>query len=155
MALGLLLAVAPPIRAQLALDPTAACRLLDDHGLRTRDGYRDVGQGVFRCASIGHRLPRGSPAADEAQYAATGERGRARQLQLDLALHTRGDLRAVLEAFAVLADAMATRSLGQPLPVDVRRAIALRASGTWHVGGADLLLERVDGAVPALRFVIR
>lgn len=153
--LWLLLAGASPAGADLALDPTAACRLLDDHGLRTRDGYRDVGQGVFRCASIGHRLPRASPAPDEAHYAATGDRGRARQLQLDLALHSRGDVRAVLDAFTVLAEALTSRSLGQALPADARQAIARGLPGTWRVGGADLLLERIGGAVPALRFVIR
>jgi hypothetical protein len=153
--LWLLLAGASAAGADLALDPTAACRLLDDHGLRTRDGYRDVGQGVFRCASIGHRLPRTSPAPDEAHYAATGDRGRARQLQLDLALHSRGDVRAVLDAFTVLAEALTSRSLGQALPADARQAIARGLPGTWRVGGADLSLERIGGAVPALRFVIR
>jgi hypothetical protein len=151
----LLLAGASPAGADFALAPTAACRLLDDQGLRTRDGYRDLGQGVFRCASIGHRLPRGSAAPDEAHYAATGDRGRARQLQLDLAMHSRGDVRGVLDAFAGLADAMTSRSLGEPLPADARQAIALGVAGTWRVGGADLSLERVGGAVPALRFVIR
>lgn len=151
----LLLAVASPASADLALDPTAACRLLDDHGIRTRDGYRDLGQRVFRCASIGHRVPRGSPAADEVHYAATGDRGRVRQLQLELALHSRGDLRAVLEAFAVLADAMVARSLDQPLPAEARRALGLGIPGAWYLGGADLSLERIGGAVPTLRFVIR
>ena len=151
----LLLAVACAANADLALDPTVACRLLDDHGIRTRDGYRDLGQRVFRCASIGHRVPRGSPAADEVHYAATGDRGRVRRLQLELALHSRGDLRAVLEALAVLAEALTSRSLGQALPADARQAIARGLPGAWQVGGTDLSLERVGGAVPALRFVIR
>ncbi len=151
----LLLAVACAANADLALDPTAACRLLDDHGIRTRDGYHDLGQRVFRCASIGHRVPRGSPAADEVHYAAMGDRGRVRQLQLELALHSRGDLRAVLEAFAVLADAVAMHSLGVPLPAEARRALGLGIPGTWRVGGADLSLERIGGVVPTLRFVIR
>jgi hypothetical protein len=151
----LLLAAACAANADLALDPTAACRLLDDHGIRARDGYRDLGQRVFRCASIGQRLPRGSPAPDEVHFAATGDRGRVRQLQLELALHSRGDLRAVLEAFAVLADAMVARSLDQPLPAEARRALHLGIPGAWRVGGADLSLERIGGAVPSLRFVIR
>lgn len=155
VAVGLVFAAAGTVRADLALDPATACRLLDDHGIRTRDGYRDLGQGSFRCASIGHRLPRGSLAADEVHYAATGSRGRAQQLQLDLALHSRGELRAVLDAFAGLAEAMVARGLGEPLPPDARRAIGLGIAGGWRVGSAELSLERITGAVPMLRLVIR
>jgi hypothetical protein len=110
---------------------------------------------VFSCASIAHRLPRGSPSPDEARYTAIGDRGRARELQLDLALHSRGDLRAVLDAFVVLVEAVTSRALGKPLPAGARQAIALGVPGSWRVGGAELSLERIGGAVPALRFVVR
>jgi hypothetical protein len=151
----LVLASAFPASAGLALEPTAACRLLDREGLRAREGYRDSGQGTFRCASVGYPFPRGAVGGDEIRFSATGRRGQVGQLQLELALRSRGDLRPVLDAFASLADALSVRSLGQPLPAEARRAMALGVAGAWRVGRAEVALEKITGAVPSLRFVIR
>jgi hypothetical protein len=151
----LLLACVSPASAGLAIDPAVACRLLDSQGLRTRDGYRDSGHGLFQCQSAQHRLPRGSIAGEEVRYVATGDPGRVRTLQLDLSLRSRGELRPVLESFGVLAEALTAGSLGLPLPRDAAASIAQGVPGSWKVGGADLALERIVGALPALRFVIR
>ena len=151
----LALASAFPASAGLAMGPKVACGLLDREGLRTREGYRDSGQGTFRCASVGHPFPRGAVGGDEIRFSATGSRGEVGQLQLELALRSRGDLRAVLDAFASLVDALSVRSVGQPLPADARRAMALGVPGAWHIGRAEVALEKITGAVPSLRFVIR
>lgn len=152
---ALLLLMSSGAAAGLAIDPGTACRLLDDEGLRTREGYRETQRGLFQCASIPHRLPRGTTGRDEVRFVATGDRGRARQLQLELALQSRGDLRPVLDAFAALAAALVARGLQQPLPAEVRQAVAAGRPGTWPIGGAAVALEQIAGSVPVLRLVVR
>ena len=151
----LALIVAGPAAAGLAIDPALACGLLGDRGLPTRGGYQDGGQGVFRCASIGQRLPRASRSPDEVRFAATGDRGRVRQLQLELVRGSRGDQRSALDAFVELAQTLVVRSLGQPLPDDARRAIVMGIAGAWRVGRSEIGLEKIVGALPMLRLVIR
>lgn len=151
----LALASASAAGAGLALDPATACGLLDDQGLRTREGYREHQGGLFQCASIPHRWPRGAATGDELRFVATGTRGQVRELRLDLWVRSRGDLRAVLAAFASLAQTLSERALGQPLPLEARQAIAAGVPGTWRVAGAEVALERIAGAVPGLRLVWR
>ena len=151
----LALASASPASTGLAIDPTLACSLLDDQGLRVREGYRDAGHRVSQCATVDHPVPRGATGGDAIRFSATGTRGQVRRLQLELALRSRGDVRPALEAFASLADLLSARSLGHPLPTDARRAIATGLPGTWRTAGSELALERIAGAVPSLRFVIR
>jgi len=153
--LSVALAVAPATGAGLSLEPATACSLLDDQGIRTRDGYREAGRGLFRCASTEQRWPPGNPTADTVRYAATGDRGRVRQLELEVSLHSRGDLRPVLQAFARLADTLASAALDRPLPLEAHRALRIGTPGTWEIDGTQVALERITGAEPALRFVIR
>lgn len=151
----LALASAPAAGAGLALDPAAACGLLDDQGVRTREGYREQQRGLFQCASLPHRWPRGATTGDELRFAASGTRGQVGELRLDLSLRSRGDLRPVLAAFASLADTLSVRALGQPLPLEARQAIASGVPGTWGVAGTEVALERIAGSVPALRLIWR
>lgn len=155
MPLCLALTAGPASASGVGIDPAVACGLLDDHGLRVRDGYRDLGRGVFECASIPQRLPRGTTGLDEVRFVATGRRARVGRLQLELSLRSRGDPRPALQAFAALADAMSARGLGQPLPSEARRAITTGIPGAWRVGDAEVALEKIGGAVPALRLFIR
>jgi hypothetical protein len=137
------------------MDPAAACALLDDQGLHTREGYRERERGLFECASIPHRWPRGATTDDEVRFTASGSRGRVGQLRLDLSLRSRGDVRPVLAAFALLADTLSVRAFARPLPAEARAAIAAGVAGTWRAAGAEVALERIAGAVPALRLTWR
>lgn len=139
----------------LAMDPSAACALLEDQGLAARDGYRERERGWFECASIPQRWPRGATTGDEVRFAASGGRGRVSQLHLELSLRSRGDVRTVLAAFARLADTLSGRAFGQPLPAEARGAVAAGIAGTWRGAGTEVALERITGPVPALRLIWR
>jgi hypothetical protein len=151
----LALAGASVAGAGLAIDPTLACGLLGDQGLRVRDGYRDAGRGAHRCTTIDQPFPRGASGGNRVRFSAAGTRARVDQLQLELALGSTGDGRPVLEAFAALSDLLSARSLGRPLPAEARRAVATGIPGTWRSADAEVALERITGAMPSLRFVIR
>jgi hypothetical protein len=151
----LAIGIAPAAGAGLAMDPAAACALLGDQGLATRDGYRERQRGLFECASIPHRWPPGATTDDEVRFVASGARGRVSQLRLELSLRSRGDVRAVLAAFARLADTLSGRAFGQPLPTEARGAVAAGIVGTWRGAGGEVALERIAGSVPALRLIWR
>jgi hypothetical protein len=151
----LALGIAPVAAAGLAMDPAAACALLEDQGLATRDGYRERGRGLFECASIPHRWPPGATTDDEVRFAASGARGRVGELRLELSLRSRGDVRAVRAAFARLADTLSVRAFGQPLPAEARGAITAGIAGTWRGVWGEVALERIAGSVPALRLIWR
>lgn len=136
-------------------DPATACGLLADQRLPARDGYRAQRDGDYQCHSAPQRLAIGRPQPHEIAYQAIGNRGRVEELQLELALRSPGEAQPAYRELARLAGLLTTRALGQTLPEDAARAIAMGVPGTWPAAGAKIALERITGAEPALRFVIR
>jgi hypothetical protein len=124
--------------------------------LPAHDGYRERRDGSYGCRSAPQRLAVGSPLPHELRYQAVGDRGRVEQLQLELALRSPGEAQTAYRELARLANLLTSRSLGRGLPEEVARAIGAGTPGTWlPVAGVEIALERIVGAVPALRFVIR
>lgn len=136
-------------------DPRTACGLLTDQRLPVRDGYREQQDGSFRCESAPRPLVTGRSVPHEIRYRAVGSRGRVGQLQLALALPSPGDVQPAYGELARLAGLLTMRALDQPLPAEAAQAISIGIPGTWPVSGAEIALERIAGAEPALRFVIR
>lgn len=136
-------------------DPTIACGLLADQRLPARGGYRERRDGAYGCRSAPQRLAVGRPLPHEVLYQAVGDRGRVAQLQLELALRSPGEVRPAYRELARLAGLLTVRALDQPLPAEAAQAIGIGVPGTWGVAGAEIALERIAGAEPALRVVIR
>ena len=136
-------------------DPTIACRLLADQRLPARDDYRERRDGAYGCLSGPQRLAVGRPLPHEIRYQAVGDRSRVAQLQLGLALRSPGEVQTAYRELARLADLLTTRALATALPEEAVRAIGAGTPSTWPVAGAEVALERIVGAAPALRFVIR
>ena len=135
--------------------PTSACRLLADQRLPAHDGYREQRDGAYGCRSAPQRLAAGRPLPHEIRYQVVGDRGRVAQLQLELTLRSPGEVQTAYRELARLADLLTIRSLGRALPEEAVRAIGAGTPGTWLVARAEIALERIVGAAPALRFVIR
>jgi hypothetical protein len=133
-------------------DPATACGLLADQRLPARGAQRD---GDYECHSAPQRLAIGRPLPHEIGYQAIGNHGRVAQLQLELVLRSPGEAQPAFRELARLAGLLTTRALGQTLPEDAARANAMGEPGTWPAAGAKIALERITGAEPALRFVIR
>ena len=136
-------------------DPATACALLGDQQLAARDGYRAQRDGTYRCRSAPQRLAIGRPLPHEIRYRAIGNRGRVEQMQLELLLRSPSDAQPAYGELARLAGLLTRRALGQTLPEGASQAIDAGTAGSWPVDGAEIALERITGAEPALRFLIR
>lgn len=134
--------------------PATACGLLADQRLDTR-GYAEARANLFQCASPARPLPDGRPVPHAIRYHAAGDRFRVEQLQLDLLLRSPGEVGPAYRELARLADLLVQRALGQPLPDGAVQAVLVGAAGTWAVAGSEVAVQRITGAEPALRFVIR
>lgn len=149
------LGATPAAAPGLVPAPTTACELLADQRLPARDGYRERRDGSHGCRSAPRRLAIGRPLPHEIGYQAIGNRGRVEQLHLELALRSAGEAQPAYRELARLAGLLTTRALGRALPEDAAQAIAMGVPGTWLVAGVEIALERITGAEPVLRFVIR
>jgi hypothetical protein len=158
VALALLLAAAlfaAPASAALTLDPVAACGLLADQRLPVRGGYRQLRDGSYACGSFRHKLRFGTPALHEVRYQGFGDHARVTRLQLELFLRSRGEVQPAFRELARLTGLLTERALNTPLPPEAEQAILAGTPGTWPLAGSELAVERITGAEPALRVVIR
>ncbi len=137
-------------------DPQAACAYLNEQGLPTRGGYREVGS-VHQCWSRRKNVIGGGEVHNTVRYLAEGDAGTVRRLELELQVHS---LTAVQRAHRILSDharALFKAALDQDLPDGVEAAILSAVSGSWTVNGYAVTLERIDLGGPGydLRFRIQ
>lgn len=123
--------------------PQEACAYLADvPGLRTNT-YKSLYEADFGCFSRYKSLDgEGAALPNNLAYYVEGDARRALRLKLVLNVNVPAQGRAALAELRHSGEALAVRALGQPLPVDVGRALAEGRAGEWVVGQTQVQIRR-------------
>jgi hypothetical protein len=125
-------------------EPDVACRLMADHGLATRGGYKTMTGGTFRCASFRVPLPFGGAANHEVRYFAQGLEDRVQSLNLQLYIRSRENTQAAHRRLLDYAQDIADRALGRAIPDAVARNILSATTGRIVDGNVEWVLEKAQ-----------
>lgn len=146
---------APGGQGSLALDPTRACELLADQGLDAAGAYRATVSGVYVCSSFEKTIPAGETAPDTLRFFAQGSQTAVKEVRVELALKSPGDVQVAFRHLLQSVQAMTRGALGAEVPDAAQVAIRSGVTGSWPVGGATLTVERggtfTNGLVVSLR----
>jgi len=141
MAVGLCLPGAGAASAESDFDPMVACNFMLEEGLRTRGGYRQVGN-MYECRSQRRNVMGGGPVNNTIRFSARGNEQRVTQLELELRVNAQGAVQRTHRVLLNHADALFQRALGVGITSEIETAILAGTAGQWRLNGRSVALDR-------------